>query len=181
MFACPAAGTSDITSKLQPKVVVGQQLIRAFNRHTLQPMVVINKEEAKRRFAERLNALLDEQNVANRGRPAYLARTFKNQFSLEAARKWLDAEAIPETATLAMMCTYFGWSVDYLLTGFGSKYIPKDDPLAQRFIHALQNANPKDRAYLERTLEMVLDNPPDPAPPDRTKPSPTPAPKSRRN
>src|SRR5690606_20263861 len=113
---------------LQPIVAIGQQLIRAAGLHTLQPMRALTKDQVRNAFSARLNELLDELGAPSRGRAQWLSDQFKGQFSREAARKWLEAETMPDETHKAMLCTMYGWSSDYLVTGIGPKYAGRIDP-----------------------------------------------------
>lgn len=73
----------------------------------LPPMIAMTKDQAKHRFAARLNELLDEMGVPERGRRQWLSRRFNAAFSPEAARKWLEAETMPDQPHFSMLCTAF--------------------------------------------------------------------------
>lgn len=120
-------------------------------------MVAITKDEAKIRFSRRLNELLEERDVPTRGRRQWLARSFNNQFSAEAARKWLEAESIPDQAHLAMLCTSFGWSVDYLMTGIGPKYAPRHDERLTELLDGWMDIDEEERRSLLLQLRNARD------------------------
>lgn len=175
-------GAVDMRTKLQPIVGIGQQLIRSAAWHKIQLMVAVtDKAEIKRLFSERLNGLLDEVDAPTRGRSQWLSRTFNGAFSKEAARKWLEAASIPDQAHISMLCTYFQWGGEYLLTGNGPRYIPHD-VLTSRMIEDLARLNETDRAHAARTIELLLENAkPDPEPPPPPRPARHPIPPKRRS
>lgn len=112
-------------------------------------MVPISKDEAKKRFSARLNELLDARDAPKRGRRQWLSRFFNGEFSFEAARKWLEAESIPDQGHLAMLCTAFDWSVEHLMTGL--------DPDLVEIIDAWREIDDEDRRGLIRQLRNARD------------------------
>lgn len=120
-------------------------------------MVVITKEQARTRFSERLNELLDLMGAPKRGRPQWLSDQFKGAFSRESARKWLEAESIPDEAHKAMLCTAYGWSVDYLISGIGPKFVGRIDPALAEMINDWSRVNPQFREYLVRQFRNERD------------------------
>ena len=120
-------------------------------------MVPITKDEAKVRFSKHLNELLVERGVRVRGRRQWLSRQFNGAFSAEAARKWIEAESIPDQPHLAMLCTAFGWSIDYLMTGIGPKYAGLLDPDLVEIMNAWREIDDDDRSGLIRQLRNARD------------------------
>lgn len=113
---------------LQPIVAVRQQLIRAIGRYTMQPMVAIAKSAEKEAFAERLNKAYDRlAGAPRRGRRASwlvkeLARREGSRVvSIEAARKWLSGESMPDQTHMAMLARHAEIDVNLLHSGEPSR------------------------------------------------------------
>lgn len=89
-------------------------------------MVVLSKSEARERFAQRLNEILNETEGAPslRGRPAWVGREFK--VSGEMARKWLTGEAMPNQARLTGIAIRLKVNPAWLRDGIGDKYVNLD-------------------------------------------------------
>ena len=104
---------------LQPIVACVQQLIRARPRRNVQPMVAKEKDAARAEFSDRLNQLLDEEQVQKRSRRSLLAR--EHNVSTEAARKWLTGLAMPDQANLAIMARNRQVNVTWLQSGIGTQ------------------------------------------------------------
>lgn len=113
-------------------------------------MIAMTKDQAKHRFAARLNELLDEMGVPERGRRQWLSRRFNAAFSPEAARKWLEAETMPDQPHFSMLCTAFNWGFDYLMTGRGPKYVIETDPVATEVAEILTQLDEDARQYILR-------------------------------
>lgn len=141
-------------------------------------MVVITKTKARELFSARLNELLDAEPDAprDRGRRQWLSRKFNQEFSAEAARKWLEAESIPDQAHLSMLCTAFGWSWDYLMTGALPKYAGRMDKQLSEITDLWHDLDNEGRAHVlrnarnERDLRELKPQPPSPSPPSPKRP-----------
>lgn len=132
-------------------------------------MVVSDRNEVKARFSKRLNELLDEEGAPQRGRRQWLCRKFNSAFSHEAARKWLEAEAMPDMAHLSMLCTYFGWAVDYLFTGAGPRRAGRGDPILAEINNGWRELDEDAQRHVLRNFRNERDMrvphvPPTPAP-----------------
>lgn len=102
---------------LQPKVAVGQQLIRVETRTTLQPMVV-SDQKIRDGFAQRLaSALRDSAGVPDDPRKWRPWLSSRYGVSQEAARKWLAGLAVPEMTKIVAIALDLDRSVEFLLTG----------------------------------------------------------------
>lgn len=89
-----------------------QQLNRVVIARNMQHMVSNHKND----FSARLQTALDAAGViSGRGRRAAIARALG--VSGEAARKWLNGEAIPAMEMASKLAQYADVSVDWLLTG----------------------------------------------------------------
>ncbi len=80
--------------------------------------------DEKQRFSDRLNQALDEAGVPpkGKGRQQIAGRMFG--VSQRGARKWLEAEAIPDTHKLPAIAAKLGIRAEWLLSGTG----PMRDP-----------------------------------------------------
>lgn len=122
-------------------------------------MVVITKAKARELFSARLNEMLDAEPDAprDRGRRQWLSRRFNKEFSAEAARKWLEAESIPDQAHLSMLCTAFGWSSDYLMTGALPRYAGRMDEQLSEITDLWHDLDHDGRAHILRNARNERD------------------------
>lgn len=75
-------------------------------------------ESQKQAFSQRLHRALDYAHIPKkRGRPAAVAKLFG--VSREAARKWLDAESIPDTKRIPQIARRLQVRAEWLLSGVG--------------------------------------------------------------
>jgi hypothetical protein len=88
---------------VQPKVASRQQLIVVRDSLTVQPMVVMSREQAKTQFSKNLADALDRNldTPSGRGRTRWVSKEFG--VSYEAARKWLGGLAIPDQTHIAII------------------------------------------------------------------------------
>lgn len=78
-------------------------------------MESMNKEVEK--FAERLNEALDDAGVQGKGRGRQVAVAQMFGVSQAAARKWLEAEGMPDTKRIPEMARRLGVMSEWLLSG----------------------------------------------------------------
>jgi hypothetical protein len=113
-----------IGSNLQPIVASRQQLIRASVWDTLQPMVVLTKQECRDAFSKRLDEAFEKIGKApEKGRPTWVSKRYNKEISPESARKWLQAQSIPDMGHVYMICTDLQIHPTWLLTGLGPMLI----------------------------------------------------------
>jgi hypothetical protein len=109
-----------MVGNLQPIVASRQQLIRVVASDTMQPMVVLTKQQCRDEFSDRLNEAFEKIAFApEKGRPRWVSRHYKEEISYESARKWLQKESIPDIGHVSMICTDLGIHPTWLLTGHG--------------------------------------------------------------
>lgn len=118
----------------------------------MQPMVV-DKRAAKLEFASRLTRALalagipDDQN-----RRGWIARTFG--VSVEAARKWLVGESMPDTARIQGIAQELGVAANWLLSGQDEPDGPKiAESGAPRYVLAWRTDTAN--APLERAIDRA--------------------------
>jgi hypothetical protein len=101
---------------LQPKIVIGQQLIVVSFRRTLTTM---SCENEKIEFAKRMDDACDLLDIPPKGknRQESLGKMF--EVSQEAARKWLSGESIPKLAQCIEIATRAKVNFEWLMTGRG--------------------------------------------------------------
>lgn len=75
-------------------------------------------------FAERLNAICDENGMPVRGRPQALAR-MTGLKSYKGAEKWLKGYSMPDVPHGTALAIGLGVYFEYLMTGRGPKYMSK--------------------------------------------------------
>ncbi|MDN7490550.1 hypothetical protein QZM35_22830 [Burkholderia sp. AU45274] len=102
---------------LEPKVTKWQVLIVPVPKMTIEPMVTDDEKQA---FSARLNRILDEIDGYPKkggGRQVKLGKDW--DVTQKAARKWLEAESIPELTRLMSMARRYGVNFEWLTTGRG--------------------------------------------------------------
>jgi transcriptional regulator with XRE-family HTH domain len=118
-----------LDGNLQPEVAFRQQLIRAGEPDTLQPMVV-SDEGVRTAFSKRLRAALVASPLAPpdpRAWRGWMAKRYG--VSTEAVRKWLSALSIPEMTTLTAIALDLHVAVEHLLTGRSAAEKPAEPAL----------------------------------------------------
>lgn len=96
---------------------LSQEPIVTIGNATMQLMVT----DPKRAFSARLNEALDDMGYSPKGEGRQNAVGKAFGVSQKGARKWLEGEAIPHTKRLAKIADKLGTTVEWLLTGKGSK------------------------------------------------------------
>jgi len=102
---------SELTVHTRPELIVPA------SRFIFEPMVQNPEEKARRAFAGRLNKALDKMTDGppSHGRAVWLAE--KMDVSPKGAGKWLNGEAMPETAKLPKLADVAKCSGAWLLFG----------------------------------------------------------------
>lgn len=78
-------------------------------------------KDPKREFSARLNEALDDAGFPPKGEGRQYAAAKAFKVSQIAARKWLEGESIPHTKRLDGIAAKLGTTVEWLLSGRGSK------------------------------------------------------------
>lgn len=121
----------DMAAILQPIVAICQSLIVTEQSVKMQFMVAISREEEKQGFSRRLNAACEHREIKPRGRAAYLAKQM--DVSTQGARKWLEADSIPDQTNIGRLATILQVNAEWLQLGPGDKVIPANtDEVAQQ-------------------------------------------------
>lgn len=117
-------------------------------------MVVAN---TKQEFSKRLAKACADAGMRERGRAVTLSKI--TGLSKEAARKWLNGEAIPAMDHAIVLAQYFAVSVDWLLTGTGQPAIGDAGMLTdeeRRHIERLRCLPSDERARAFRVIEAMV-------------------------
>lgn len=107
-------------------------------------------------FARRLNEILDDIGVPQRGRLVTLARRF--HVTHPSAKKWLDGQGYPDTDRLIELAVWGKTSLDWLLTGRGQKH-PQDLEAPQEFqdtVELLRKANQQQLKTIKAVVETLV-------------------------
>lgn len=110
-------------TSLAPKVTSQQELIVTALSVRVPHMGTDQEREA---FAARLNEICDDMKLPPKGDGRQGALATKFGVSQKGARKWLEAEAMPQTQKTIEMAKWANVSLEWLMSGRGRKQL--DDP-----------------------------------------------------
>ena len=117
-------------------------------------MVAINPKQA---FSSRLHQMCADAGMPVRGRAVALAKLA--DVSKEAARKWLNGEAIPAMDHVVIIAQHYAVSADWLLTGKKQPEIGAAGALTDeeiKHIERLRCLPPDERARAFRVIEAMV-------------------------
>jgi transcriptional regulator with XRE-family HTH domain len=112
-------------------------------------------QEAKARFAARLNDLCDEAGVPPKGENRQKEVGDLFGVSQKGARKWLEGVGMPTLAKAIGIAVHFNVQTEWLLSGRGDKrVIEKISPLHRSIIEKYDHAKPADRQIVKLALGL---------------------------
>lgn len=113
-------------------------------------------------FAKRLNEVLDDHQIAEKGEGRQMAVSKAFGLTPKGVRKWLEGEGVPELTRVVEIAIKYGVCVEWLLTGRGEKQAPTTGG-ERESLSALQRryraSDPPTKALIELCLNLPLSVP----------------------
>ena len=114
---------------------------------------MIEQDDMKRGFAERLNIAMDQAGFDSRGRATTLANIF--DVTTKGASKWLNGESIPEVTRVIIIAKFFDKSIQWLLTGDDTTVNTTNNPRTTQLI-GLINKMDKEQKLTDDCIDFLL-------------------------
>lgn len=118
-------------------------------------------DKEREAFAARLNELCDDMKLPPKGEGRQVALAKEFEVSQKGARKWLEAEAMPQTQKIIEMARWADVSTEWLLSGRGEKRLPTPDKKfvtseqMARVLEAMQNLAPYEQEIIASQAEAL--------------------------
>lgn len=118
-------------------------------------------DKEREAFAARLNELCDDMKLPPKGEGRQVALAKKFEVSQKGARKWLEAESMPQTQKIIEIARWACVSTEWLLSGRGEKRLPAPEKKfvtseqMARVLEAMQNLAPYEQEIIASQAEAL--------------------------
>lgn len=158
-----------MTPSVAPKVTLHQELIVTSLSVRVGNM---GNDQERDAFAARLNELCDDMGLPPKGEGRQVALASKFGVSQKGARKWLEAESMPQTQKIIEIAKWADISTEWLLSGRGKKRL--DAPTLTEFtseqiarvVQVMEGLAPYEQEIIAsqaEALKQTFRNKPEPA------------------